>query len=492
MMVRKVPFVMCLAVFLAGACTGSTEDDSDDNEGTGGTGTGGTGTGGNAGSGGDSSTGGKVGAGGSDNLAGQGNLGGAGAGGTNGTGGSNGIPENAPKGSLLSGAFVPLAAAADEGLADASGVAQLFRTPSGDTVVQIQVLGLAPNREYGAHLHALPCSINAGGGHYKLDPSVTDTRAENEVWPNLETDAKGTGHGRATAKGHVARGEAQAVVVHDMDGTKLLCANLNDGSENVLFAGTFSDFAAATDAEQDITGTLDAELSSGGTDFSLMLSGLDPEESYAAHVHALPCEVLSAGGHYKLDPTIEATEAENELWPPVDVETSGGVVSSLDSPHQIRTDAQSVVVHKNGDKVLCADLERTTPWPDIETDGVAMLFDEALEEHWEELTAEATMTRYTSGYTRVAIAVAGVPPHTDLGIHVHNRPCTVEEGGGHYKLDESVEEALEDNEIWLNLTVEDDGSASRSTTIKHLARPEAQSIVLHADDGLRLACIDLG
>jgi hypothetical protein len=36
---------------------------------------------------------------------------------------------------------------------------------------------------------------------------------------------------------------------------------------------------------------------------------------YMAHVHASPCALNTADGHYKIDPTNTATVEANELWP---------------------------------------------------------------------------------------------------------------------------------------------------------------------------------
>lgn len=51
---------------------------------------------------------------------------------------------------------------------------------------------------------------------------------------------------------------------------------------------------------------------------------------------------------------------------------------------------------------------------------------------------------------------------------------------------------MEDNELWLDLAVTEAGVAATSAWFPHLARSDAQSIVVHdPTDGARLTCIDL-
>lgn len=77
---------------------------------------------------------------------------------------------------------------------------------AGRTHVQLQVWGLAPDTEYGAHAHTNPCGANgaAAGPHFQnvQDPVTPSTdpayaNPENEIWLDLTTNA--AGHGIATA-----------------------------------------------------------------------------------------------------------------------------------------------------------------------------------------------------------------------------------------------------------------------------------------------------
>ncbi len=105
-----------------------------------------------------------------------------------------------------------------------SGRAQMVRTADGRTITFVEVQGLAPNTTYPAHVHNLPCNVNNGGGHYQ---NVVGGPANdiNEIWLGFTTNANGHGNGHAT-NDFTARPEAQSVVIHDTDGARIACADL--------------------------------------------------------------------------------------------------------------------------------------------------------------------------------------------------------------------------------------------------------------------------
>jgi len=107
---------------------------------------------------------------------------------------------------------------------DISGRAQMVRTADGRTLTFAEVYGLAPNTTYPAHVHNAPCAVNFAGGHYQNVPGgpVNDI---NEIWLGFTTNASGHGNGHAT-NDFSARPEAQSVVVHDVDGARIACADL--------------------------------------------------------------------------------------------------------------------------------------------------------------------------------------------------------------------------------------------------------------------------
>jgi len=430
---------------------------------------------------------------------GQGGSSGAGEGGLAGEGGADPAGAGGEGGaatqgdvlhSILIGDFAPLPAYSAETF---SGRAILYRTLSGDTSVSIQLVGLIASTAYPSHLHNQPCSVLAGG-HYLVDPAAAAAES-NEIWLGFTTDTNGTGVTETTAVGHLARGDALSIVVHDPNAAnaKMACADLTLGSSGDLAAhGTFATFAAATSLDDTATGTVQALRSSSGTEVTVSLGGLDVSATYSSHVHAFPCGVTDAGGHYKIDPSNAATEQSNELW--LDLgDTSDGVVSGSTSfPHRARLDAQSVVVHRDGGKVLCADLPIDT-YPDVELDGTSQLFPAATPDHTG-LTATAELVRGLDGMTRVHVAASGLMPGVTYPAHVHNLPCGVQSGGGHYLRDKGMS-AAESNELWVPLTADGSGDADASTAAAHVATADARSIVIHDPNSdpvnARLACIDL-
>jgi hypothetical protein len=395
----------------------------------------------------------------------------------------------APLSSILAGQFAPLT-----GYTGIGGRAQMARQLDGATRVDLQITGLPAGIEMTAHVHALPCAFQ-GGGHYKIDPAVVDPIEENELWLHLATSAEGIGATSALFP-HLTRGDAMSIVVHDpATAAKMACADLVDDADagGVLMLGYFSPFAQAEEVDSGIGGAVDAFRVPDATDISMVVGGLDPSQVYAAHVHALPCGVLDGGGHYKIDPTVVDTIAENEIWPDVSGIASGLLVSETSFAHGIRADAQSVVLHRVvGDtkpKVACADLQRLDNAP-LVTEGDAVLL-LAGGERTPDLAATAAMVRTLGGTTEVYLAAAGLAAGATYPVHVHDLPCSISDGGGHYLIDPAVG-AAEANEIWLPITADDAGEAWTEVAAAHLARPEAQSIVIHDPvDKARLACIDL-
>lgn len=107
-----------------------------------------------------------------------------------------------------------------------------------------------------------------------------------------------------------------------------------------------------------------------------------------------------------------------------------------------------------------------------------------------DIGGHATMVRVPSGKTIVSVHVTGLMPNTTYGVHVHNMPCSVNDGGGHYQ---NVVGGPADsiNEIWPAFTANAAGIGNGKAKNDFIARPEAQSIVVHAPGGARIACADL-
>jgi hypothetical protein len=94
----------------------------------------------------------------------------------------------------------------------------------------------------------------------------------------------------------------------------------------------------------------------GKTIVSTHVTGLLPNTTYGSHVHAAPCDVGDADGHYKDDPSGPATPP-NELWPGFTTDDDGVGNGKDKASWTAGTTAVSVVVHApDGAKIACADL----------------------------------------------------------------------------------------------------------------------------------------
>ena len=406
-----------------------------------------------------------------------------------GGGGDDPPPTDPVVGSILTGTFSPLT-----GYTGIGGRAQMVRWLDNNTEVDVQIRGLTPGLAYTAHVHAASCAYQ-GGGHYKIDPAILDALPDNELY--IEMTASTDGIGVADVMyAHATRGEALAVVIHDpANGNKMACADLlPDDAAAVEATGTIAPFAQAEAGDQTIAGSVTMMRDGTGTHVSLDVTGLTAANTYGAHIHAEPCNVTDGGGHYKLDPTVVDTLEANELWPAITDYADGSATVTYNSPHKARFDAQSLVIHRVVDevtkpKVACANLTRAS-WPGLATEGSATTLPAGTQAGLT-ITGSATMSRTLAGVTQVTVNASGLAADTEYPMHVHNLPCSVQDGGGHYKFDNSVADPVDTNEIWLNLASDAAGAASDTVWVDHLARSEAQSLVIHDADKNRMACFDL-
>jgi hypothetical protein len=123
-----------------------------------------------------------------------------------------------------------------------------------------------------------------------------------------------------------------------------------------------------------------------------------------------------------------------------------------------------------------------------------------------EIEGIAQLTRDDDG-TTAKIVVRGLEPGTTYAAHLHNLPCSdVNPGGAHYK-DDPLGPSMPPNELWLSstddpmagITANEDGVAVGRGSATWVARPEAQSIVIHfilppdgtTAGGPKIACADL-
>jgi Cu/Zn superoxide dismutase len=122
-----------------------------------------------------------------------------------------------------------------------------------------------------------------------------------------------------------------------------------------------------------------------------------------------------------------------------------------------------------------------------------------------EIEGVATIKRTQSG-TVVKAHLRGLQPRTTYGAHLHNAPCSAPNpGGGHY-MDDPAGPPVPPNELWLSstsdpmagITANSRGVARGRGEADWVARPEAQSVVIHAippggttAGGPKIACADL-
>ena len=370
------------------------------------------------------------------------------------------------------------------------GRAMLVKNTLGSTEVYAQVLGLTPGASYGSHLHNLPCDLG-GGGHYKFDPTIADVIRENEMWLPLTADSNGAALSEDQAN-HYARPEAQSIVVHDhTDGARIACADLTAPQNGTkLYKGDFVSFNSGSEMDLGINGYAQMVRSGNSTYVTVRVEGVVENQTYPAHVHNLPCDVSNGGGHYKIDPTVDTVIAENEIWPLVSSDENGVGTGSASALHIARPEAQSVVVHApDGTRLACATLTNDDV-ETVKTQGEFLTTATGLARGYA-LDGTVTMLRKPQGHTFVFSKVKGLASGTSYSAHVHNLPCRLG-GGGHYKLDDEIAEVIKENELWPILNGSYGSARGFDYALNHIARPEAQSVVIHdPEDGARIGCADL-
>jgi hypothetical protein len=107
------------------------------------------------------------------------------------------------------------------------------------------------------------------------------------------------------------------------------------------------------------------------------------------------------------------------------------------------------------------------------------------------VTGRAQMIRTADGKTTVSVHVEGLAPSTTYGSHVHALPCGTSDADGHYKHDPAGP-AAPPNEIWPAFTTNEAGVGNGNATVQWTAGSTAVSVVVHAPNGAKIACADLG
>jgi hypothetical protein len=244
---------------------------------------------------------------------------------------------------------------------------------------------------------------------------------------------------------------------------------------------------------QDIRGAAQLVRMKQAVRAELYVEGLTPSIEYIAHVHQLPCGENSAGGHYKYDPAIVAESEDNEIWLRFTTDASGiGKASTEHLGAQARMDAQAIVIHDpaaDGAKMACADLRFD------DADGAEVAFEGQFTTYSDAPAADANISGTAEltispgdGTTTIRLDIEGLDATATYATHVHELPCDVNKGGGHYKRNTTVVDEQEINEIWPDVTSGD------AQVFNHVVRYDAQSIVIHRVEPTALpkvACANL-
>jgi hypothetical protein len=114
--------------------------------------------------------------------------------------------------------------------------------------------------------------------------------------------------------------------------------------------------------------------------------------------------------------------------------------------------------------------------------------------------------RRTSDGTSGRVVLRGLDPGLVYAAHLHNQPCGFNAGGSHYKDDVTSSVVRPPNELWFSssddpfagVTANRGGVARGFGAAEWVARPEAQSVVIHqvvpvtgTSGGPKIACADL-
>ena len=136
-------------------------------------------------------------------------------------------------------------------------------------------------------------------------------------------------------------------------------------------AATFGQFEGL--GGQEIGGVAVLSRTSAGTVGVIMVNGLEPGRTYAAHLHNAACSATNPGGGHYQDVSGAGSSPPNELWfsstrDPFDGITAnaGGVAVGRGSADWVaRPEARAVIIHlivpptgttAGGPKIACADL----------------------------------------------------------------------------------------------------------------------------------------
>lgn len=123
--------------------------------------------------------------------------------------------------------------------------------------------------------------------------------------------------------------------------------------------GEFVTFATGPALGYNVAGHAQmVRTAAGQTIVSVHVTGLRAGVAYGAHVHNLPCDTSSGGGHYQ-DLVGGPVDAINEIWPGFTANPAGVGNGFASNGFTARPEAQSVVIHDptaGNARIACADL----------------------------------------------------------------------------------------------------------------------------------------
>ncbi len=145
------------------------------------------------------------------------------------------------------------------------------------------------------------------------------------------------------------------------------------GANAETTVGRFSTLPAGTAEGMEISGVAVLHRGDDGTTGRVVVRGLEPGVTYAAHLHNQPCSASNPGGGHYMDVPGGLAAPPNELWfSSTDnardgiTANRGGVARGAGGADWVaRPEAQSVIIHAiptggstaGGPKIACADLE---------------------------------------------------------------------------------------------------------------------------------------
>ena len=279
----------------------------------------------------------------------------------------------------------------------------------------------------------------------------------------------------------------------------------------------------------------------GTTTGSVSISGLPANTFFGSHLHRKPC--AENGGAHAQDPancplvdganSCAATSPGTELWFSGTTDAKGRLVVQESADFFIPRNAQdgqrardlSIVIHDTpnnggsgaGPKMLCVDL----PFGRATEGTVSYVTPNTTNDAADDVSGtldlkRARITRSDDGSTTARLQWTGLTPNFKYPSHVHAAPCTeVSNGGPHYVRDIGCIgtegnagvgcQATAETEFWSGGTADGKGRMTVTSTVDHLARAGALSLVLHncidgngdldftgtcAGGKPRLACVD--